>query len=324
MKSTKHSQIKNNQNDDDSDTDVDESEMDNGGRSKRAKVSIKEGEDDDDGSDTDMGEGTDEDGSGEHDDTLEYVTRADKLQFLSNLVSKTKGRLIKVNSKEELWQEHSVNVRMMTGVKNQGQLILWHKSDEDPCWNVPIRFSLLLSKVDPPTLKKAAFPKQRLASLQVFSQSQSPIPIKVESNLDDEMQDINNETGLDGKTELEVVSTIRTYLDPDAPDDIVTEAVGAIRYGADLIPIDEFDRKGLQQGNPSSGVPMADQPRFQVLGYWRQSEVWPMAITGPSYVVSGHESIRSCTVVAALAQALQRTERVALVHLWKRKTSVLF
>jgi len=97
----------------------------------------------------------------------------------------------------------------------------------------------------------------------------------------------------------------------EVPFDMVTSAV---RFGADLIPMGEFMEEGVA-GSTSSVV------KIEILGYVPCDDVPKSYLTGPPYAIAGKDSLKAATLIASLAQALERQEKAAVCNFYKSNRS---
>jgi hypothetical protein len=63
-------------------------------------------------------------------------------------------------------------------------------------------------------------------------------------------------------------------------------------------------------------------PAIQMIATVHQSILDPAYVQGPCHIVTGHDSLRACTAVAAFAQALQQTQKAAVVLYAKTRSVV--
>lgn len=80
-----------------------------------------------------------------------------------------------------------------------------------------------------------------------------------------------------------------------------------------LIPMSTFDFEGLRPDKPG--------PRMDILGYMERSKIPSVYLMGTPYLISGDDSQKACGAIAALAQALDRLDKVAICTLLKMKSS---
>ncbi|GAX19855.1 ATP-dependent DNA helicase 2 subunit 2 [Fistulifera solaris] len=130
---------------------------------------------------------------------------------------------------------------------------------------------------------------------------------------------VDEETGQiirddEGQVVTDTIKTIKKFAEDEKSDDILPdrECTTAIRYGSDLIPIGDNDYEGLKDFTEKG-------PLLQILGYASTNQVPRIYMYGPPYVITGAESQKACAAIMGLAQALQRSEKVALCTL--KKTS---
>jgi len=80
-----------------------------------------------------------------------------------------------------------------------------------------------------------------------------------------------------------------------------------------LIPMSAFDYEGLKLTELG--------PRMEILGYMERSKIPTVYLMGTPYFISGDESQKACAAISALAQALDRLDKVAICTLLKMKSS---
>jgi ATP-dependent DNA helicase 2 subunit 2 len=89
-----------------------------------------------------------------------------------------------------------------------------------------------------------------------------------------------------------------------------TDISEAYRFGSDYIPYNPLDELGLS--DPSD-------VKLKIIGYWGAENVPDCYLMGEPYLLSGLDSRRACAAISALAQALHRTNNVALGTFVKTK-----
>jgi len=127
-----------------------------------------------------------------------------------------------------------------------------------------------------------------------------------------------------GKELLDSIKQTVRYYDEKDPDVMVCEEdrTTAIRYGADLIPMNKIDYEGLKLANRSGNTsPAPSAPKIEILGYMLERKIPTEYRIGPPYAISGHLSRRACTLIASLAQALEKTKKAAICTYTKTKRS---
>jgi hypothetical protein len=106
------------------------------------------------------------------------------------------------------------------------------------------------------------------------------------------------------------------WVDEDNPDVTIADddKTTALPFGSTLVPMSANDFEGLVNFS-------REQPWLEVIGYMHRDKIPTKLISGPPIGIGGSESNKACAAVAALAQALHRTGRVAIGTFLKVKSS---
>ena len=216
------------------------------------------------------------------DNTRYYEDKDDRIKLLEGLAAKTGGLVMPASDLQQILAADK-GKRVKKAVKYKVELEIAPKISLD------CRYMLLMGKET--TLKMEHFAVSSTAE---------------------------NHSAKDGMIEdqLEETEVLRNFVDPDVPDRLIERehTTDAIAYGSTLIPMNAYDMEFLRDFN-------FDKPKIQILGYLPCSQVPRVYRMGPPYVLSGAESHRSCTAIAALAQSLKRADKVAICTFTKRKHS---
>jgi len=133
-----------------------------------------------------------------------------------------------------------------------------------------------------------------------------------------EAYQLDPETGeklRDGNGELMTSPTYTmTYHYDDEGDEVpYDKRTDAYRYGCDLIPVGKMDMLGINAA-------FASPASIEMIGYINRSDVESSnLLMGPAYAFVGGDSNRSRTAIAALAQALEETDKVGFCRVVRTK-----
>jgi hypothetical protein len=217
----------------------------------------------------------------EEEDDEEYplTFKRENEELLISIARLTGGSIIAASTMKEI-AESTLGKRIPKSAKKK---IQFHIA---PGLKLEAKCSLLLSRAPFPSLKKDAV---------LLDESGQP---KVDGNDEVISHKIVHDT---------------IHWDPDNKDMEVSpeNRTSAFRYGADLIPMSSLDNVGLK-------LTLSD-PAIRILGYTQQSIVPRSIMIGPPYTVTGGDSHRVCCTIAALSQALQRLDKVAICTYVKSK-----
>lgn len=210
----------------------------------------------------------------EPDDVIIYRTKNDRERLLRSLAEKTSGQIVAVTTFQQMINVNKgKRVIMSTRRKLNFQIA--------PGFSFEARFM--------PLTKKEGFPRTKTEAVIIDESSRKPLT----NSLGEEM--------------TEEIVTVVQYVDDQDQEEAVAEQdrTTAIRYGADLVPMSDYDYEGLKGPNVTG-------PALQILGYLPRLQVPRLYMTGPPYVFSGDTSQRACSAIAALAKALQQLDKVAI------------
>lgn len=193
-------------------------------------------------------------------------------RFLISVARLTGGSVQAAHSLHQILR-HKLGKRATTSTRRKCSLLVAPTIDP-----LPVRVSLLVSKTSMPTLKKEAT-----------------------------LLDENNEPLRDGLGNL-ITSELACTTDHfDSVNKLIgideTGRTKAVKFGTDWIPLNDFDLQGLKERS---------EVNITILGYTDQSNIGRGYCIGPSYGVSGGESVRSCAALSALAQAMDRLKTCAI------------
>lgn len=118
-----------------------------------------------------------------------------------------------------------------------------------------------------------------------------------------------------GQEMMDEIASISQYVDKEQRDDVVPEdeQVTAIRYGSSLLPMGINDYKAI------GAATKADEVNITFLAVSKADRIPKHFLVGPPYLIMGGESQKACGLIAALAQALHRTDKVAIGTFGKTK-----
>jgi hypothetical protein len=238
--------------------------------SEAVAMKQEQGSDDeasDDAMENDDTDDDDDEGSSEPTDS-----RLETERFLISVARLTGGSVQAAHSLHQILQ-HKLGRRIPTSMRRKCELRVAPTIDP-----LSVRVSLLVSKTNVPTLKRAAILLDELDK-----------PLKdglgnfVTSDLErttDHFDAINKSIGIDE-----------------------TERTRAVKFGTDWIPLNDFDLQGLKERSDTN---------ITILGYTNQSNIGRGYLMGPSYGVAGGDSTRACAALSALAQAMHRLKSCAI------------
>ncbi len=215
------------------------------------------------------------------DEVLYYTEKRNREQLLVTLTEKTGGQVIAASTLQQILDINR-GKRLTASVRKKIDLRI------APGLSFPVRFF--------PILKKASYPRTKKELILVDEETGQIIK-------NDEGQDVTD-----------TIKTIKKFAEDEKADDILPdqECTTAIRYGSDLIPMGDNDYEGLKDFTQKG-------PLLQILGYASTNQVPRIYMYGPPYVITGADSQKACAAIMGLAQALQRSEKVAICTL--KKTS---
>lgn len=272
-------------------------EDDTAGSRKRLKVDDELG---DESSDAECDQSTEDDVScNEH--VVRYRTKEDREKLLLSLTEKVGGEVIAASTMNQVLNANK-GKRVQTAVRRKFSLFI------APTLFVNARYVLLMKKTPQESLKTAV------------------ILLNNEGN--EALRDSSNKVEVTDKvtTVTQLVDAARspdTAVDPD-------RITSALRYGSDLIPMSSFDFDGLGSLYTEKAAEAIDadidenvmnEPRMQILGYSPRCKIPGIYLLGPPYLISGNESQKAAAAISALAQGLNKVEKVALCLFFKTKNS---
>ena len=318
---TSLSPSKQNDNDDVANHDPEDEE---GVASKKQKKEAPTPESDQDTDGDDTGNEEQEDDDDDNDDTtknpdeLVYETPEDRERLLRSLTEKTGGTVLAAHTMQEILQQQkgqrlpSVGVAYKVECRLTPTLVLHD-----------VRYSLWASPM--------AVKSFQLEAVQVVEDQDDANDENDENDAKPPRGDDNKDSqegtpttvrkNALGEEMTEEVTKITAFVDPEDPHTVIplTETTKALRYGADLIPMNDFDIQGLKAAD--SSIPRFAKPTIQVLGYMLESQVPRVYRQGPPYrifSVDGRFS-RNTVALSSLARALTRSNKVAIVLFNKKR-----
>jgi hypothetical protein len=175
-------------------------------------------------------------------------------------------------------------------------------------YGVPVRLSLLHAKQNAPVLKSGVLYFEEPSNGDNPVHEQMPAPERTPEG-DVRIGDTRK-----------ITRFVQLQGDPAADDDQVVysrdDTTKVLPYGASWQLVDaSFDHSTI----PATGVPRG--PVIHVIGCVARDEIDEPLQQGPCHVVTGHDSVRACAAVAAWAQALHETDKVAIVWYAKSKNT---
>ena len=221
-------------------------------------------------------------------DQIVYSTKHDREQLLMSLTEKTGGAVIAVSTMQQI-------LNAQQGRRIQNSVMTKFEFRIAPKISFEARFFLLMSK--------QSFPKIITKAIKV-AEDQSSDKVADTAIGEESLPDVSFN-----------VQRAELFVDPDEPDDIVTDEdrTKAIYFGSTLIPMSSFDYEGLKPSQMGA--------RLEVLGYMPRSKIPLEYLSGPPSGISGHESPKACAAISAVAHALHRLDKVAIGTFYKRSTS---
>ena len=135
---------------------------------------------------------------------------------------------------------------------------------------------------------------------------------------DNENEPLVNELGQEMLVPITTHTQFIDGLDPlQAVDD--KDVTTAMRFGSDFLSMTVIDDEGVA----AMLAPKISDPEahMQVLGYLPRGNIPQSYLIGPPHVISGDESHRSCALIAALSQALERLDKAAVCTYYRTKHS---
>jgi len=255
------------------------------------KLKVEEGDDGDavvkkDESATDDESNEDEEMSGENgEEETErvYSSKDDREELIGKLTELTGGQVVAASTMQEILDANK-GKRVTRSVRNKFEFRI------APGLVVEARSALLMQAVS----FSSAFGKIDDRALVVDAETHETV-------LDD-----------DGNEQFEKIIKKFHYVDEDQPDVFYSkeDVTYADQYGSSLVPISDFDREGLK--TPEG------KPYLQILGYMKRDKIPSVYVSGDPSVISGCDSRKACAAVSALAQALDRQQKVAVGTFLKR------
>lgn len=202
-----------------------------------------------------------------------YSDKADREALLLSLAEKTGGRVSSVSSLQEILDTNK-GKRIPATMQYKFELRI------APGLTIQARKFNLFSATNLPTLKK-----------EVVLQSEDG-----EAQVDEE-----------GKEATSVYIKKALWVDEEKPDDNISneDQTTALPFGSTLVPMSEYDFEGVFGFTK-------EQPWLEIIGYMHRGNIPSKYISGPPIGIAGHESDKACAAIAALAQALYRTGKVAI------------
>ena len=169
---------------------------------------------------------------------------------------------------------------------------------------IPVRLSLMHAKQGAPTLKKGALVIQDNQQQPQYATTDSQVPVFARTE--------------QGGYDIRDTVKLSKFVKLDDPDgeifnaDVTTKAV---RYGSEWKVVDTtFDQATIPKDLPG--------PAIQMIGVMEKERLPDPYASGPCHTVTGHDSLKACAAVTALAQALRETDKIALVLCAKTKLTV--
>ncbi|KAL7576915.1 hypothetical protein ACA910_006675 [Epithemia clementina (nom. ined.)] len=298
----------------------DEDDEDIEGNSKRRKLSkVKEEddgdqeEDEEEGSEGDEGDGEGDEDEDENPDRLVYKTPKDREKLLRSLTEKTGGTVLAAHTMQEILQRQhgerlpSVAVAYKVDCQLAPNLVL-----QD------VRYCLWAS---PKAVKSFLQEAVQIDEEANDDNDTAPATSTAATTNNNEAETVVIRKNALGEEMTEEVTKITSFVYPEDPHTVIplTETTKALRYGSDLIPMNEFDLEGLKAAD--STIPRFPKPTIQVLGYLPVAQVPQVYRQGPPYRIfslDGRES-RNSVALLALSRALARLDKVAIVTFNKKR-----
>jgi Ku70/Ku80 beta-barrel domain len=302
------------------DPEEDEKEKDYPDTRKKVKREENEYLDDEDQNDEDQYDDNDsgqikQEPHDDEDDTniIVYRTKQDREKLLVSLTEKTGGEVIAASTLQQVLDANK-GKRLQTATRRKFILILAPGG-----LHVEARYVLLMRKTAQETIKTDA------------------VLLRDDYTADD-AHDMFVRDSATGHEVTDKIASITQFVDAESNPDIAIDPehlTTAIRYGSDLIPMSSFDFDGLHSvynyntnaasisdtEDDTEAMLLATEPRMEVLGYVERHKVPNIYLQGPPYSISGNDSQRAAAAISALAQALQRLDKVAIVLFFKTRNS---
>eukprot|EP00977_Amphora_coffeiformis_P004864 scaffold1047_cov138-Amphora_coffeaeformis.AAC.1 len=269
----------------------------------------------------------DEDDSSDEEDVIVLDSRAARDEFLQSLATQTKGTYLAVHTLADLFGptpaintaitqgQSSTSTPIVVGVEPlqkdphfaKTTLLLAPARGADVTkepYAIPVRLSLMHAKQGAPILKMGVMHND---SQQEHEKSTAAMVTSSNSKAAD-------------VADYDIRDTIKmskfvNFADPDGQiwnADVTTKA---IRYGSEWKVVDvTFDQATIPKDLPG--------PAIQLIGVMERELLPAPYASGPCHTVTGHDSIKACAAVTALAQALRETQKLALVLCAKTKATV--
>ena len=239
-------------------------------------------QEDDDNSETDHEDESDDEVQNDNGERI-YSSKEDRIELLAKLTEMTGGKVIAASTMQEILDSNK-GKRVTRSVLNKFEFRI------APGLAVEARSALLMQAVT----FTSAFGKIEEKAVVIDPQTNQPA-------LDE-----------DGHEMVEQIIKTYNFVEDDKPDVFVNkeDVAYADLYGSSLIPVSEFDREGLKIAE--------GKPYLQLLGYMKRDKVPFLYVSGDPTVITGHESLKACAAVSALAQALDLQNKVAIGTFLKR------
>ena len=238
----------------------------------------------DDSSKTDVDAASDYEGNVESESEERiYSSKEDRIELLAKLTEMTGGKVVAASTLQEILDSNK-GKRVTRSVLNKFEFRI------APGVAVEARSALMMQAVS----FSSAFGKIDEKAVVIDPDTNQPA-------LDEQGNEIVEE----------IIKTFN-FVEDDRPDVFVSknDVAYADLYGSSLIPISEFDREGLKVAE--------EKPYLQILGYMKREKVPSLYVSGDPVVITGHESLKACAAISAIAQALDRKDKVAIGTFLKR------
>ena len=253
-----------------------------------------------------------------------YNCQEDREHLLINLTEKTGGSVLSVENMNQLL-DAKVGKRVVKGTPKNMQLHV------GPGLTVPVKRVKLMEKAsiskgtkeEAVKLDEEGKPKVNSLGHEITEKVASKYKNaqymiyddgtgEKSSNFNDDETDAAGGGGGSGDFDL-------GNWKPVDPDDIAD----SVRYGKDLVPMGEMDFEGLKisdEKNYEDDTFDVTAPYIDILGYVDRNSIPLQFFLGPPYGVTGHDSVNTCTLIAALAQVLKEKDRAAICAVKATKT----
>jgi len=231
--------------------------------------------------------------NGDEDDDDEYNTKSDREALLLSIANATGGSVISAST-----LQHVLDA-------NKGRRI---PKASPKKFNLQVAPGLVVAARCLKRMNRYKLPKLQTMATQIG---------------DNEDHDNNNEPMVNqlGQEMLVPITTHTQFIDERDPLQAVDDkdVTTAMRFGSDLLSMTAIDDEGVA----AMLAPMISdpEPHMQVLGYLPRCNIPQSYLIGPPHVISGDESHRSCALIAALSQALERLDKAAVCTYYRTKHS---